>query len=186
MHSRAAAVSLILFLPACARPEIPPVPALDSSAFLPAIRISLEQARRELDADPEDPEKNGLLGMRLHTHDRLQAALICYQRAHILAPADHRWNHYLGLAHSATANYAAAAESFRRAIKIKPDYLASRLSLADVLLAGGDAASARKLFEQILANNPQSPAAHYGAGRAYSAEGNADRAAAEYAAACRL
>jgi protein O-GlcNAc transferase len=186
MHRRAAALCLILVLPACSRSELPAVPALDTSSFLPAVRTSLEQARKELDASPEDPEKNGLLGMRLHTHDRLQAALICYQRAHLLAPGEHRWNHYLGLVHSATANYSLAAESFRRAVKIRPDYLASRLGLAEALLAASDTQTARQLFEQILATNPQSPIAHYGAGRAYSAEGNADRAASAYAAACRL
>lgn len=185
MHRLAVSLSLIFLLPACTRRELPSVPALDTSGFLPAVRISLEEARKELDAAPEDPEKNGLLGMRLHTHDRLQAALICYQRAHLLAPREHRWNHYLGLVHSATANYAAAAEAFRRGIDLKPDYLASRLGLADAILAGGDAPAARQLFEQIIATNPQSPMAHYGAGRAYAAEGNAERAALAYAAACR-
>jgi protein O-GlcNAc transferase len=190
MHRQGVLLTLLLVLSACSRPDLPAIPPLDTAGdtagFLPSVRQSLEQAYSELQAAPEDPEKNGSVAMRLHTHDRPQAALVLYRRAHLLAPGEHRWNHYLGLLHAAAADYPAAVEAFRRALKAKPDYLASRLGLADALLVSGDSAAARALFEEIIASHPQSPTARYGAGRAYTAEGNAERAAAAYAAACQL
>jgi tetratricopeptide (TPR) repeat protein len=178
--------ALLLTLAACSRVELPPIPPLDMAGVLPSVRESLEASYRELQAAPDDPEKNGNAAMRLHTHDRSQAALVLYRRAHLLAPGEHRWNHYLGLLHAAAADYPAAADAFRRALKAKPDYLASRLGLADALLASGDTAGARALFEEIVAAHPQSPAARYGAGRSYSAAGKPELAAAAYAAACQL
>jgi tetratricopeptide (TPR) repeat protein len=56
--------------------------------------------------------------------------------------------------------------------------------LADALLASGNISASRVSYEKVIALRPADPNALYGAGRTYTAEGNAARAAEFYRQAC--
>jgi len=47
---------------------------------------------------------------------------------------------------AADGHYQEAAEAFRRALRLRPDYVPARLRLAEVLLASGNLSGARKLY----------------------------------------
>ena len=63
---------LALVLSACSGqpPELPPVPEVDTSQVLPAVRAQMEQARDVLEKSPDDASNNGDYAMVLHAYDR--------------------------------------------------------------------------------------------------------------------
>jgi tetratricopeptide (TPR) repeat protein len=136
--------------------------------------------------NPLDPEVNGALGMVLHAHDQLEAAVICYQRAHILQPYDKRWAYYLGSVQMGSRKYAEAASRFREVLKIDPHDLPAQLQLARSLLETGKWSESQRVYDDILQEHPHVAEAHYGEGRVLSALGRQDDAIRHYRAACDL
>lgn len=177
---------LLLFLAACSKPSLPPLPEVNTSAFLPSIRADVEREFAAVRAAPEDAERNGRLGMLLHAHDRMEAGLVCYERARVLKPDDYRWPYLSGVAHASLSRNKEAAALFRTALELKPDDVPTKLRLADALLGSGDNAQSRASYEEVIRHRPSDAAAYYGAGRTYASEGNLARAAELYQQACDL
>jgi tetratricopeptide (TPR) repeat protein len=175
---------LLVFLAACSKPSLPPLPEVNTSAFLPSIRQEIERELSAVRAAPEDAERNGRLGMLLHAHDRMEAARLCYERARTLKPQDYRWPYLSGVAHASLSRNREAAELFRTALRLKPDDTAAQLRLADALLAAGDNAQSRASYEKVMRQRPSDAIAYYGSGRTYASEGNLARAAELYQQAC--
>jgi tetratricopeptide (TPR) repeat protein len=163
---------------------LPALPSVDTAGFSPAVREQFQEAIKHVQAHPEQPESNGKLGMLLHAYDRLEPALICYQRAAELQPQDYRWPYYTGVVHAASSRNKEAAAAFRRALELRPGDLAIEVSLADALLASGDYGSSRELYEKALAQRPDYAIALYGAGRAYQGEGHMAKAVELFQRAC--
>ena len=69
--------------------ETPELPELSGGA-LPLRIPGIHSAWERVSKNPLDPEANGALGMLLHSHEQLETAETCYQRAHILQPRDKR------------------------------------------------------------------------------------------------
>lgn len=175
---------LLLVVAACSKPSLPPLPVVDTDAFLPSIRSEVEREFAAVRESPGDAGRNGRLGMLLHAHDRLEPALVLYQRARILQRDDYRWLYLSGTVQASLSRSEEAADSFRKALERKEDDIPARLGLADALAAAGKTSEARGLYEKLTAQHPELAAAWYSAGRAYASEGNLERAAELYNEAC--
>ena len=148
---------LIFLLAGCrSRPPLPPLPAVATGSFAPAIREAVDKALAEAKAKPDDAGAVGRLGMVLDAHDQRAAARACYQRAALLDPESFDWQYYLGL----VSDGPAAAEAFRAALGLR-DYLPAKIKLGEALLAAGDSNGAKQVLEGI-----QHPAAWFSYGRA--------------------
>lgn len=172
----------------CSRRDLPlpDLPQIRMQGFQPAIREQVEKAYAEAQAKPRDAEANGRLGMVLEAYEQNQLAEVCYQRARALNPSSFEWAYYLGSVQEALAKHKEAAASLRDAVRLKSDYLAARIKLADALFAAGELRESKRLYEALLKENARMPEPHYGLGRVKSAEGDIQAAVEEYRRACEL
>jgi tetratricopeptide (TPR) repeat protein len=79
--------------------------------------------------------------------------------------------HLLGTAFYETAQHEPARDAFRAAIRLAPDYLGARVSLAHVLRVLGDSRGALVEANDALRRFPKDGEAIYAAGLAYAAIG---------------
>jgi tetratricopeptide (TPR) repeat protein len=176
------ALAAVAVLTGCSRSPLPelPKPALDRISQ--AAREQVEEAYKKVQASPEEADANGRLGMVLHAYEQYGTAEVCYQRARALAPKELRWSYLLGAAQASAGKNREAAEGLRKA----RDYLPARLKLAEALLALGELAESREIFEELAAEHPDLAQAHYGIGRARAAQGDLAAAVEHYRKACEL
>jgi tetratricopeptide (TPR) repeat protein len=198
---------LLVLLAVCSRsPDLPPLPVVEISRFQPAVRDAISKTLAEARSQPNDAAANGKLGMLLHAHRLHQPAAVAYRRAAALAPRVFAWTYCLGVVQAELGDRKAAVTSLEHALGIDQGYQAARLKLAEVRLAGGDAAGAELLartagntpralyllgraaalrnddraavgFYQAAVNQfPQYAAAHYALGQAYAKLGDTRRA----------
>jgi len=64
-------------------------------------------------------------------------------------------HHLEGIAHEGNDDYAAARNSYRKALSIKPDFVLSMLSEAGLDVIAGDVEQARKRYEAVLKIKPE-------------------------------
>ena len=140
-------------------------PRLVLDNFSSGVRGQIQEAYSLARSHPGDSTANGRLGMILQTYGLLQESAMFYRRATELAPADFRWIYYLALVEADQGQCDQASSNFRRALRIKSDYLAAKLRLANCLLASADWEASRKLYTEILKRDPVNPNAHYALGR---------------------
>lgn len=174
----------LLLLAGCSRTSLPNLPTVGTEAFLPQIRAEIEKRFQAVRESPQDADRNGRLGMVLHAHDRLDAALICYTRAQLLRPDDYRWPYLAGVVQAGQSRNDQAIRMFRAALALKSDDAPTHLRLGDALLASGDYAASRTEYERVLRQRPADALAYYGAARTWASEGNNTRAAELYQKAC--
>src|SRR5436305_1336042 len=123
-----AAGAILLLLSGCRPTEsLPPLPDVDATSFLPAIRQAVETAMADAKARPNDAAAVGHLGMVLHAHQQLAGARVCYRRASLLDPNNADWKYYLGV----VSDGPAAVEPLRAALRLR-DYLPAKLRLGEV------------------------------------------------------
>lgn len=148
----------------CGRPA-PPLPAVETAAFQPAVRDAVESARKAAEASPDSAGAAARLGMTLHAHDQFAAAAACYRRAAALDAGRFSNHYYLGVALAADGKYAEAAGPLRKALGIDAASIPARLALADALLSDGKATEAREEYRAVIARDAAVAAAHYGLAR---------------------
>lgn len=150
-------LALSLLLSSCGfRRPLQPLPEVDTSRFLPAIRSAIDEALSRARHTPNDAESVGRAGMVLHAHDQLASAREYYRRAALLDPERFEWQYLLGL----TSQGEDAVKALRAALRLR-DHLPARLKLGEALLAAGDYEGARDVFRGLA-----HPAALFGYGRA--------------------
>ncbi len=147
-------------------PEAPPI-LMDN--FGPEVREHLQNVLAEVKARPRDPEANGRMGMTLQTYEEYRIAAVYYQRALILQPDDFRWLYYSAVAQAALGNHQKAAEGFKDALRVRPDYLQAHLRLADSLFAAGQLDESHRIYQSLIEKKSGFPQAHYGLGRVLAA-----------------
>ncbi len=157
---------------ACSGPEMPALPEIDSSRFLPAVRTVVEQAEQAARRNAKDPGENGRLGMVLQAHEQYAAAEVCYRRANRLEPSSFRWLYYLATVQSAQGNPEATIATLEQALEADGSHLPARLKLAQVLLEAGRVEESGARYAWIAAGRPDSADAWYGLGRTQSARGD--------------
>src|SRR3984893_8582523 len=146
------------------------LPRLNTANFLPAIRAQIDQAEEAARAHPRDPKTVGRLAMIMHAYQQYDAAARVYTRALLLEPRNFDWLYLLGAVQKAQGAFEAAIESFRSALRIRPEDPAAQLRLAESLSAVADWDSAGASYRQILYKHSDSPQAWYGLGRVQTAE----------------
>jgi protein O-mannosyl-transferase len=165
---------------------IPPLPTLPLETYEPGIREPLAEAYRSAQQKPQDAERNGRLGMLLYANEQYELAAACFERARAFAPGEAAWAYYLGRAQVYLARSAAAADSLRTALRLRPGYLPARLMLAKSLLDAGQRDESRALYQALVNEHPETAEAHYGLGRIAAARGEPAAAAEHLEKACAL
>ena len=188
------AIIAILLVDGCSAPshpartegDFPDLPRLIFANFRPQIREQVQQAYREVEARPKDPDANGRMGMLLHAFEQYESAELCYRRARILDPKRFQWAYYLGLTQAIDGKNAEAAAALRDAVGLDPGYLPGRLKLVEVLLTLGRLDESQTIGESIVKENPQFAPVHYWLGRVASAKKKEAASIEEYRKACQL
>jgi tetratricopeptide (TPR) repeat protein len=160
--------------------SLPDLPAITFDGFEPDIRERVQKAVAQARAKPRDAEANGWLGMTLHAHEQYDFAVIAYERARLLAPAEFRWAYYLGIVRAELGRQHEAAAAFSAALRPQPDHLPAQLRLADALFADGQMSESRQFYEAVLKRNPATAQAYYGLGRIAAASGDPAAAIGQY------
>jgi len=172
---------------ACQRAmPVPPVPKVVTTGFPARVRVQLDAAYAEASAHPENAGASGRLGMLLHTYQQLDLAETCYRRAHLLDPKVFEWAYYLTLVEQIHGETDQAIADARAAVKLNRSSRPGRMRLAEALLQGKDFKAGRKLYEDLVKEEPDLAIYHYGLGKALAAEGSMSGAIDEYQRACQL
>jgi tetratricopeptide (TPR) repeat protein len=166
--------------------DMPELPVVNTSGFLPVIRTQIEQSAAAARAHPHDPEAVGMLAMTLHAYNQYDTAAPVYSRAHLLDPRNFDWIYLLGAVEMAQGQFDAAVESFRNALQIRSEDLVTELRLADSLTALAKWDDAGSHYHRILDRRPDSAQAWYGLGRVQTAKREHAAALQSYAKACEL
>ena len=156
------ALGLTVLVACDSGPDIPPFPEFDLVNFLPVAREQIETYVRRVEAEPENANSNGHLGMILQAHNQLHDAAVLYDRAQLLDPTSFAWAYYLGSTLAVLGKRQPAEDAFRRAIDLRPENPHARLALARLLLNSGDMAESRDLFEEAVQQHPERADAHFG------------------------
>jgi tetratricopeptide (TPR) repeat protein len=166
--------------------QLPGLPRLAIDSFRPRIRDQVQQAYREVEAKPRDPDANGRMGMLLHAFEQYESAEIGYRRARILDLNSFRWAYYLGLVQAIDGKNEEAAATLRGAVRLDPGYLPARLKLAEVLLNSGRLDESQEVCQSMAKDDPQAAPVYYWLGRVASAKGQAAASIEHYRKACEL
>jgi predicted Zn-dependent protease len=86
--------------------------------------------------------------------------------------------HHAGVGMFETAQYEAARDAFRAAVRLAPDFLGARVALSHALRQAGDARGALDQAEQALRRFPKDPDAMHAAGLAQASLGQRKKAKA--------
>src|SRR6185437_13502172 len=100
--------------------QLPDVPHVDTTAFLPAIGKQIKLAESSARARPDDPQAAGALAMTLHAYQQYQAAALAYSRAHLLQPGNFDWLYLLGAVRMELGELDSARELLQSATAIQP------------------------------------------------------------------
>ncbi len=152
-------------------PGLPAIPELAVADFAAPVQQQIMTAHAQLQAHPLDATANVTLGNILHAYKLLPWAIICYERARVLAPDEYTTAYYLGIASAQAGADAAAIVNLRAALQLRPEYAPARLRLAELLFKTGQLDEARALFEALLATDADSPWAHHELAQVLTAQG---------------
>lgn len=167
-------------------PPLPPLPKLPLETYEAGAREPIAEAYRGALQQPQDPERNGRLGMLLYANEQYELAAVCFERAAALSPDDVRWVYYLGRAQVYLSRSDLAAASLRTALRLRPGDLPARLMLAKSLLDAGHSDESRGLYQALVNEHPEAAEAHYGLGLIDAAGGELASAVEHFQKACGL
>ena len=167
-------------------PPLPDLPEGKLRGLEPAVRAQIREAFQKAQANPNDAEANGQLGMTLQAYELYQDATPCYQRARLLDPRSFNWAYYLATSNAATGANPAVVALLQEALRLNPDYLPARMKLAESLLAIGKLEECRRACDKLIQQAPGSARTQYMAGRVKAAMGETAAAVENYKTACEL
>src|SRR4051794_29534279 len=147
------------------RRNIPELPKVDTSVFQQSVQQAVQEALRNAQARPSDPEATATLGMVLHAHDQFSAAIACYRRAASIDPRNASYPYYEGVALSTDGKHAEAVDALKRAVSMNSSSIPAHLRLADTYFETGHSDLARDQYRAVLALNAAIPQAHFGFAR---------------------
>ena len=154
----------------------PPLPDVPIETYSPAMRQAIAPVYREARARPDDAATVGALGRTLHAWEQWESAHDVYSRASTLAPASFEWRYLDACVLDRLARPADVVVRLRDALKIRGDYLAARVRLADALLGAGEIQESRSLYSALLREPEAEPQALFGLGRIAASEGQHEEA----------
>jgi adenylate cyclase len=112
-------------------------------------------ARRAVELDPNSAQSHGTLGSVLHFAGRHEQAVESLERALRLDPQFHVWMHSLGRAQFTLGRYADAEATFKRRLIYMPASDVTRAYLASLYGHTDRHDEARRMWEELMAINPQ-------------------------------
>ena len=182
-------LSICIPLPAQQSLALPQLPKITISELPSEVQPQVRQAYDHARQDPRSAEASGKLGMLLDLYHRPEQARDCYKRAHELDPGALKWLYYLGTLQARQGQSAAACETFRAALRLKPGDLPVRLKLGENLLRTGNLDASRQIYSAVVkevAEGPAAAEAYWGLGRVAAAKGDWDAARQAFERACEL
>ena len=165
-------------------PALPPVSLPDLSQMDKAVQQQIGDQYRSLlslveshSAPPHDLARAyGDVGNLLMAADYLEAAEPYYLHAQAVEPSEMRWPYYLGHVYMNRAAPAKSIASFERALRLRPDDVATLVWLGNVYLDHGQPELADMQYTRALSAQPRVVAALFGQGRAALAKREYSRA----------
>ncbi len=150
-----------------------PVPEVALDGLEPEVAEQLRSSREVLAKTLDTPgipaadlaENFGLLGQIYHAYGLTDAARACYLNANSLAPANFKWNYYLGSLAIKEGRLAEAVEPLQRALAFQPENVTALVRLGEVYLQQGELPEARDNFLKAMTLNRNNPAATFGLGQ---------------------
>ncbi|MEE9295445.1 MAG: tetratricopeptide repeat protein [Phycisphaerae bacterium] len=141
----------------------------------PLVAATISNARSQVLEDPYSAESWGVLGCVFDAHLQYDAAIACYAQASTLDPSDFRWA-YLNARLKAYLDHPQAVALLKSALKLRPDYLALRVWLADTLFRENRLDEAEKRYLSALQLDTEHPRVLLGLGRVAFLLGRIDEA----------
>ncbi len=154
-----------------AQSQPPALPVLPLDAYPDQTREAVAPRYKDAVNRPADAQAAGALGRTLQAWDQLEDAHQAYRRAQALAPKAFEWFYLDAVILHRLARYEEAAEQFRRALALSPDYLPARVKLGDAAFRSGRADEARQIFTSLRPARLTEPFAEYGLGLIAASEG---------------
>jgi len=169
------------------------IPHPDLTELDPPLAREIEARRVDLDALLADQDASaadqaqalGNLGRLYQAHRLLEAALVCYERAHALAPDSFDLVYYLGVLAAGSGDVEAAATAFRHALELRRDDGPALIRLADLELEQGRVGEAELLYVRAAVVD-DSAAVAYGLGRVAEERGEYAQAIEQFQRALTL
>lgn len=178
----------VLVLSSCggASEPIPPVPTVSVEGVDPEIRAAVLEAHSKAEAEPENADASGRLGMILQAHTMYSPAEQAYRRAIGLKPNEFAWKYYLALTLREESKLEESLEELNEALKIRPDYAPALIQRGEVLFELGRVDESSEALESVLADTPNSASALYALARVKNAQGDLEASADLYRRAARV
>lgn len=139
----------------------------DRSKLEPPCQQQLVEIEAKVEADPDNAELVGALGTLYHAYGLLPDAAAAYSRAIELAPDEFAWHYLRGHVGRAIGQDKAAADDFRAARELKPDYVPVTVFLARSLMMLKDARGAAELLQPLVDRGSKEPVIMHNLGLAY-------------------
>ena len=103
-------------------------------------------------------------GVAEYRQGRYHDAVVSFEKARDLVPADPRVSNLLGTALLQAKTYTPARAEFQRMLSLKPEAIEPRLGLARIAIRVGDYETATSFFREVLARDPKNPQSLYNLG----------------------
>ncbi len=129
--------------------------------------------RQVLQAAPDHPDALHFLGAIAYHQGKNESAVELISKAISVNPSRSMY-YNLGNALKAQGNLDEAAESYRKALLLQPDYAEAHVNLGNVLQAQGKLDEAVEHYRKALALKPGLAETHYNLGSALQAQGRLD------------
>jgi len=149
---------------------------LSLEAYPAEIRKDLVRPYENVRAHPDDANAVGALARVLQAWEQWETAHEVYTRAISLAPTSFEWHYLDACVLDRLARPQDAVVHLREALKIRPEYIAARVRLADALLSAGQLAESRTIFAALALEPQAEPLGLFGLGRILAAEGKHEEA----------
>lgn len=159
-----------------APPPGPAPPEIDLTRLDRDVASHLREVRAAVLGDPRSESAWGRLGAVCEVHGLYLEAESCYERAAELDPGDWRWPYFLGMC-LRRRDQEAAAESFLRALELKPEHVPLIAHGADSLRRIGRDRAAEQLYRKALRLDEDCAPAFCGLGALALRRGDFDEAA---------
>jgi tetratricopeptide (TPR) repeat protein len=173
----------IVTIPALApaQDRVPALPRLSVDSYPPAARDAIAHAYQEANARPSDAQAVAALAKTLHAWEQWESAHQAYGRCQALAesgpaPVKLECHHLDGIVLRRLARFEEAAEQFKKASAASPEYLASRVGVAESLFEAGDLQESGGAFRQLSGDSRAEPSAELWLGRIEATNDRHDQA----------
>jgi tetratricopeptide (TPR) repeat protein len=169
--------TLLFLIAACApsgrRPALRDVPLPNVASAAAPVQDQLRQEHAALRRAVADSSLSndalaavyGRMGTLFLAAEFFGAAEAAFANAQTLQPADRRWPYYLGHVFRSENDTARAVAAFEQSLQLAPDDVPTMVWLAELRLAGGQAAAAKVHLTKARGLAAREPAVLYGLGR---------------------